>query len=68
MADLLIAAGIIWLVWQVCKEKSWETNAYDNSEIDYTEYFRDLNVNVTLGKMTKADVKRKFKNGGYRKK
>lgn len=68
MGGALIILGIIWLVYQIAKEKSWETNAYDGKELDVHQMFVDTNVNMTLGKMSKSDVKRKYKSGGYAKK
>lgn len=68
MEWIMIFAGLMWFVWQLYKEKSWNTHAYDGKEIDYYKMFQDTNVNVTLGKMTKADVKRKWKSGEYVKK
>lgn len=50
------------------KETSWNTHAYDGKEIDLYQMFRNTNVNVTLGKMTMNDVRRKWKKGGYVKK
>lgn len=68
MSGLLIVIGLIWLVYQIAKEKSWDTNAYDGKELDVHQMFIDTNVNMTLGKMSKGDVKRKYKSGGYAKK
>lgn len=34
MSGLLIVIGLIWLVYQIAKEKSWDTNAYDGKELD----------------------------------
>ena len=68
MSGLLIIIGIIWLVWKLAEEASWNTNAYDGKELDVHQMFIDTNVNKTLGKMTDADIKRKYRNGGYAKK
>ena len=68
MSGLLIVIGLIWLVYQIAKEKSWDTNAYDGKELDVNKMFIDTNVNKTLGRMSDADIKRKYKNGGYVKK
>lgn len=67
MDGALLVLGIIWLVCQIAKEKSWDTNAYNGKELDVHQMFVDTNVNMTLGKMSKSDVKRKYKNGGYSK-
>lgn len=68
MSGLLIVIGLIWLVYQIVKEKSWNTNVYDGKELDIHQMFIDTNVNKTLGRMSDADIKRKYKNGGYVKK
>ena len=67
MGGALLVLGLIWLVCQVVKEKSWDTNAYDGKDLDVHQMFVDTNVNMTLGKMSKSDIKRKYKNGGYSK-
>lgn len=67
MGGILIIIGIIWLVYQIAKEKSWNTNAYDGKELDVYQMFVDTNVNKTLGKMSDAEIKRKYKSGGYSK-
>ena len=68
MGGLLIIIGLIWLVYQIAKEKSWDTNAYDGKELDVHQMFIDTNVNKTLRRMSDADIKRKYKSGGYVKK
>lgn len=68
MNGLLIVIGLIWLVYRIVKEKSWNTNVYDGKELDIHQMFIDTNVNKTLGRMSDADIKRKYKNGGYVKK
>ena len=67
MRVALLVLGIIWLIYQNAKEKSWDTNAYNGKELDVHQMFIDTNVNMTLGRMSKGDVKRKYKNGGYSK-
>ena len=68
MSGLLIIIGIIWLVYHLIQEVSWNTNAYDGKELDIHQMFIDTNVNKTLGRMSDADIKRKYKSGGYAKK
>lgn len=34
IAGLLLLIGIIWLVWNLAEEASWNTKAYDNKEYD----------------------------------
>ena len=67
MGGLLII-GAIWFIWKLAEEASWNTNAYDGKELDIHQMFIDTNVNKTLGRMTDADIKRKYRNGGYIKK
>lgn len=67
MGGALLVLGLIWLICQIAKENSWNTNAYDEKDLDVHKMFVDTNVNMTLGKMSKSDVKRKYKNGGYSK-
>lgn len=67
--ELLVGLiGLVLFALWLYKETSWNTHAYDGKEIDLYQMFRDTNVNVTLGKMTMNDVRRKWKNGGYVKK
>ena len=67
MGGLLII-GIIRFVCKLAEQASWNTNAYAGKELDINQMFIDTNVNMTLGKMSKADVKHKYRNGGYVKK
>lgn len=68
MGTALIILGIIYAVYKICEEASWNTNAYDGKELDVDAMFRDTCVEMTCGRMTKSQVKRKYKNGGYAKK
>lgn len=36
MAGALLFIGIIWLVYHLVEEASWNTNAYDGKEYDVT--------------------------------
>lgn len=65
MGVALLVLGVIYAVYKICEELSWETSAYDGKELDVDAMFRDTCVKMTCGKMTKADIKRKYKRGGY---
>lgn len=67
MSGALLLIGIIWLVYHLVEEASWHTNAYDGKELDVEKMFRDTNVKMTLGQMSKSEFKRNYKSGKYRK-
>lgn len=67
MGAALIIIGVIWLIWQLAKEKSWDTNAYDGKELDVQKMFYDTNVKMTLGQMSKSEFKKNYKSGKYSK-
>ena len=68
MGVALIIIGIIYAVYKICEELSWETSAYEGKELDVDAMFRDSCVEMTCGRMTKSEIKRKYKSGGYAKK
>lgn len=63
MSGLLIVLGIIWLVWQVIKEHSWNTNAYQDKEYDVTKAFNDACVKG----VSNSEFKKNYKSGKYSK-
>lgn len=63
MSGLLIVIGIIWLVWQIGKEVSWNTHAYDNKEFDVDKAFNDACVK----RISNSEFKKNYKNGKYSK-
>lgn len=63
MALFLIFIGIIWLVYQLAKEQSWNTNAYQNKEYDVTKAFNDACVK----RVSNNEFKKNYKNGKYGK-
>lgn len=62
MAGLLII-GIIWLIYHLVEEASWNTNAYDGKEYDVTKAFNDACVK----RISKSEFKRNYKSGKYSK-
>ena len=60
MATALFIFGIIYAVYKICEEASWNTSAYDGKELDVDAMFRDTCVEMTCGRMTKSQVKRKY--------
>ena len=67
MSVLLIIIGVIWLIYHLVEEASWNTNAYDGKELDVQKMFYDTNVKMTLGQMNKSEFKKNYKNGRYSK-
>lgn len=63
MSGLLIVIGIIWLVWQIGKEVSWNTHTYDNKEFDVDKAFNDACVK----RISNSEFKKNYKNGKYSK-
>lgn len=63
MAGVLIIVGIIWLVYHLVEEASWNTNAYNNKEYDVTKAFNDACVK----RVSKSEFKRNYKSGKYSK-
>lgn len=63
MAGFLIFIGIIWLVSQLAKEQSWNTNAYQNKEYDVTKAFNDACVK----RVSNSEFKKNYKSGKYSK-
>ena len=63
MAGVLIIVGIIWLVYHMAEEASWNTNAYNNKEYDVTKAFNDACVK----RVSKSEFKRNYKSGKYSK-
>lgn len=62
MTGLLII-GIIWLIYHLVEEASWNTNAYDGKEYDVTKAFNDACVK----RISKSEFKRNYKSGKYSK-
>ena len=67
MSGSLLIIGIIWLVYHLVEEASWNTNAYNGKQLDIEKMFYDTNVRMTLGQMSKSEFKRNYKNGNYSK-
>lgn len=67
MSGSLLIIGIIWLVYHLVEEASWNTNAYNGKQLDIEKMFYDTNVRMTLGQMSKSEFKRNYKNGNYGK-
>ena len=65
MSGSLLIIGIIWLVYHLVEEASWNTNAYNGKQLDIEKMFYDTNVRMTLGQMSKSEFKRNYKNGNY---
>lgn len=63
MAGLLLFIGIIWLIWKVAEESSWNTNAYDNKDYDVTKAFNDACVK----RVCNSEFKKNYKCGKYSK-
>lgn len=63
MAGILIFIGIIWLVYKLAEEQSWNTNAYQNKEYDVTKAFNDACVK----RVSNSEFKRNYKSGKYSK-
>ena len=63
MAGVLIIVGIIWLVYHLIEEASWNTNAYHNKEYDVTKAFNDACVK----RVSKSEFKGNYKSGKYSK-
>ena len=63
MAGLLLLIGIVWLVWNLAEEASWNTKAYDNKEYDVTKAFNDACVK----RVSKSEFKKNYKSGKYSK-
>ncbi len=63
MVWFLIIIGIIWLICQICKEASWNTNAYNNKEYDVTKAFNDACVK----RVSNSEFKKNYKSGKYSK-
>lgn len=63
MAGLLLFIGIIWLIWKVAEESSWNTNAYDNKDYDVTKAFNDACVK----RVSNSEFKKNYKCGKYSK-
>ena len=63
MAGVLIIVGIIWLVYHMAEEASWNTNAYNNKEYDVSKAFNDACVK----RVSKSEFKRNYKSGKYSK-
>lgn len=62
MTGLLII-GIIWLIYHLVEEASWNTNTYDGKEYDVTKAFNDACVK----RISKSEFKRNYKSGKYSK-
>ena len=60
-AGLLILFGVIWLVWHLCEEASWNTNVYDNKGYDVSKAFNDACVK----RVSKSEFKMNYKSGKY---
>ena len=63
MAGALFIIGIIWLVYHLVEEASWNTNAYQNKEYDVTKAFNDACVK----RVSKSEFERNYKSGKYSK-
>lgn len=63
MGWLLIATGVVWLIWKLADEASWNTNAYDGKEYDVNKAFNDACVK----RVSKSEFKQNYKNGKYSK-
>ena len=61
MAGALLFIGIIWLVYHLVEEASWNTNAYDGKEYDVNKAFNDACVK----RISKSEFKRNYRNGKY---
>ncbi len=63
MAGALLIIGIIWLVYHLVEEASWNTSAYQNKEYDVTKAFDDACVK----RVSKSEFKKNYKRGKYSK-
>lgn len=63
MAGILIIIGLIWLVWKIVEEASWNTNAYQNKKYDVNKAFQDACVK----RVSKSEFKKNYKSGKYSK-
>lgn len=53
--------GVIWLVYHLADDASWNTNAYEDKEYDVTKAFND----VCCKGISNREFKRNYKNGKY---
>ena len=63
MAGALIVLGIVWLIWKLLEEASWNTNAYDGKEYDVSKAFNDACVK----RVSNSEFKKNYKSGKYSK-
>lgn len=63
MSNFLILFGVLWLIYKICEESSWNTNAYENKEYDVTKAFED----ACCKRISNREFKRNYKNGKYSK-
>ncbi|MBQ6414930.1 MAG: hypothetical protein IJJ65_01640 [Butyrivibrio sp.] len=63
MVTFLVIVYIIYRLWE---EQSWNTHAYDGKRFDVDKSYAD-STKVLLGQMSKAEYKRNYKNGKYAK-
>ena len=61
MTGALLFIGIIWFVYHLVEEASWNTNAYDGKEFDVNKAFNDACVK----RISKSEFKRNYRNGKY---
>ena len=63
MAGLLVLIGVIWFIWKIAEEASWNTHAYDNKGYDVSKAFNDACVK----RVSKSEFKKNYKSGKYSK-
>jgi len=63
MSGCLIFIGVIWLIYNLVEETSWNTNAYKNKEYDVNKAFYDACVKG----ISKSEFRRNYKRGKYSK-
>ena len=61
MGWFLIIIGAIWLVYKLCEEASWNTNAYNGKEYDNWKAWEDLCCNG----ISTSEFKKNHRNGKY---
>ena len=62
-ATVLIVLGVVWLIIQLAKDASWNTNAFNGKSYDVDAAFRD----ACCKRISTSEFKRNRRNGKYSK-
>lgn len=55
---------IVYIIYRLCEEQSWKTNAYYGKKYDSEKAWRD-SLKIATGEMTRSEWKRNYKSGKY---